>query len=86
MGTCMLGVRSAMFAVSWEVGVKPLTIFACWGVSGDSAGHAAEGLYVISRHRQKEVFGWSAANAGLEHPLLPAYWEPVAAFVRLGER
>ena len=40
--------RVAVLAVSWKAWMEALSVFARWGMSGDGASHATNGLYIVS--------------------------------------
>ena len=49
MGAGMRSFRTAEFAVRRLIREDPSTVFTRGGMIGDSAGHAANGLCVLSR-------------------------------------
>ena len=48
MGAQMLGVRSAKLAVCGQVRMESFAVFTRWGMIGDSAGHSAQGLNIVT--------------------------------------
>ena len=84
MLSCVQYVWSAMVAVGGKVGVESLSVFTRWGMSGDGASHAANGLNIVAGHGNKEGFRLFVTNIRLEYPPFPLYWEPSVSFVHLG--
>ena len=84
MVTCVWGAWPAVVAVGGEIQMETLTVFTCGGVSGEGAGHATIGQYVVTRHGNEEILRLFVTNGWLEHPLLSSYWEPSTSFIHLG--
>ena len=63
----------ACWAFDFVGGVEPLSIFAGWGVVGESAGHATQRHDVVPRQIEEEVSGRFIADSGLEWLLFPPY-------------